>query len=159
MAIPERAALRTELQDFDDIEKKVVGGMLAVMFGQPAKIRDREWMSEQFTQVALLTGQFEDVEHAHDGVERAQEWLRNGAKPSETVHSIFKRQGVYTEDLERSKLAGKVRRRPGRKKATETSKRRVADKAARAERKTARRNERVAAARAAKAAEASSDDE
>ncbi|MEC8513402.1 MAG: 30S ribosomal protein S16 [Planctomycetota bacterium] len=92
-------------------------------------------------------------------VERAQEWLRNGAKPSETVHSIFKRQGVYTEDLERSKLAGKIRRRPGRKKATETSKRRAADKAARAERKTARRSERVAAARAAKAVEASSDDE
>ena len=72
MALPDRTALRTELQTFDDVEKKVVGGMLAAMFGQPAKIRDREWMSEQFTQVALLTGQFEDVEHAHDGVERAQ---------------------------------------------------------------------------------------
>lgn len=76
MALPDRTALRTELQTFDDVEKKVVGGMLAVMFGQPAKIRDREWMSEQFTQVALLTGQFEDVEHAHDGVERAQEWIQ-----------------------------------------------------------------------------------
>lgn len=75
MSLPDRDTLRAELAGFDDIDTKVVGGMLAVMFGQPAKIRDREWMSEQFTQVALLTGQFEDSKDAQDGVARAQEWI------------------------------------------------------------------------------------
>ena len=83
-------------------------------------------------------------------VERAQHWLSQGAKPSETVHSIFKRKEVYVGDLERSKLAGKVRKRPNRNKPTATSKRRAEAKAGRAERKTARRAERVASKRAAR---------
>ena len=91
-------------------------------------------------------------------VEKAQEWLRNGAKPSETVHSIFKRQGVYVDDLDRQKTTSKVRKRPGRKKVTEKSKRRTEAKTQRSERKVARQTERVtakrAAAAAAKAAEA-----
>ena len=88
-------------------------------------------------------------------VEKAQEWLRNGAKPSETVHSIFKRQGVYVDDLDRQKTTSKVRPRPGRKKATAKSARRTAAKTMRTERKSARQTDRIAAKRAAaKAAEA-----
>lgn len=85
-------------------------------------------------------------------VEKAQAWLRNGAKPSETVHSIFKRQGVYVDDLDRQKTNSKVRKRPGRKKATATSKRRTDAKTMRADRKTTRQSDRVAAKRAAAAA-------
>lgn len=66
-------------------------------------------------------------------VERARYWIRNGARPSETVASIFRRQGVYAEIP-----APKKRERPGRKKATKTRERRVAAKAARAEAKAAR---------------------
>ncbi|QDV05267.1 hypothetical protein Poly30_07630 [Planctomycetes bacterium Poly30] len=46
------------------------------MFGEPTRVQDREWMSEQFTQVALLTGQFDEVEHAHEGLEIAQQWIQ-----------------------------------------------------------------------------------
>lgn len=85
-------------------------------------------------------------------VEKAQAWLRNGAKPSETVHSIFKRQGVYVDDLDRQKTTSKVRKRPGRNKPTETSKRRTDAKTMRSDRKSARQSDRVAAKRAAAAA-------
>ena len=76
MEVPSRDALRQDLAAFDETDKKIVGGVLAVMFESPDKIRDPEWISEQFTQVALLTGQFETVDHAHDGVEAAQAWIR-----------------------------------------------------------------------------------
>ena len=76
MPLPSRDELRADLAQFDETKKKVVGGVLAVMFRTPDRVRDREWIVEQFTQVALLTGQFENVEHAHEGVDVAQEWIR-----------------------------------------------------------------------------------
>ncbi len=78
-------------------------------------------------------------------VERARHWLSKGALPSETVRSIFKRQGVYE-----GAAPPKIRRRPGRKKVTARHARREARKKATTEAKTARRTERVGARRAAK---------
>lgn len=76
MPVPTRDVLRADLARYDETKKKVVGGLLAVMFRSPDRVRDREWIVEQFTQVALLTGQFDHVEHAHEGVEVAQAWVR-----------------------------------------------------------------------------------
>ena len=76
MPVPTRAELRQELALYDETKKKVVGGLLAVMFRSPDRVREREWIVEQFTQVALLTGQFDAIEHAHEGVEAAQAWIR-----------------------------------------------------------------------------------
>ncbi len=81
MQVPSRDELRASLVKFDEIQTKVVGGMLAVMFGEPDRVQDREWMCEQFTQVALLTGQFEEVEHAHEGLEIAQRWIQSNISP------------------------------------------------------------------------------
>lgn len=83
MHVPSRDDLRVTLAQFDEVQTKVAGGVLAVMFGEPARIRDREWMSEQFTQVALLTGQFEDLEHAHEGLEVAQRWIASN------IHTVL----------------------------------------------------------------------
>ena len=66
-------------------------------------------------------------------VERAKHWLSVGAQPSETVRSIFKRQGVYAGAKAKPK-----RDRSGRKKKTKTGERRVATKKARVERKAQR---------------------
>ena len=66
-------------------------------------------------------------------VERAKHWVSVGAQPSETVRSIFKRNGVY-EDAS----APKKRDRSGRKKPTKTRERRKAAKQARTERRAAR---------------------
>ena len=82
-------------------------------------------------------------------VERARHWLAHGALPSETVSSIFERQGVYTDRPKR-----KPRKRPGRWKETATKKRRREAKAKREELKGQRRTERVRAKREAKQAAA-----
>jgi small subunit ribosomal protein S16 len=82
-------------------------------------------------------------------VERAKHWVSVGAQPSDTVRSIFKRQGVFEGREE-----PKPRRRPGRKKKTATRERRTQRKAARAELKDTRRKEKLVARRAARKAAA-----
>ena len=80
--------------------------------------------------------------------EAARRWLSKGARPSLTVHSIFKKEGVY-EDFPQPKKTP----RTGRSKDTATKTKRQALKKERTDRKTARRNERITAKRAeAKAA-------
>lgn len=85
-------------------------------------------------------------------VELARKWLGNGAVPSQTVRSLFKRHGVYEGDFVLGVGEGSKARK-GRRKVTKTRERRVAAEAARAERKSARRSERTAAKRAAKKGE------
>jgi small subunit ribosomal protein S16 len=81
-------------------------------------------------------------------VERARHWLERGARPSETVRSLFKRHGVFGEPK-----PPKKRDRAGRKKPTKTKERRAARDARFAARRAERAKARKAA-RAAKAAEA-----
>ncbi len=77
-------------------------------------------------------------------VERARYWLSMGAKPSETVRSILKREGAF-----QGLLPKKKRERPGRGKKTSARARRDAAQAAREAAKLARRKERLALRRAA----------
>ena len=85
--------------------------------------------------------------------ERARYWLSMGARPSETVESLFKRLGVY-EGMDRRK---KVVKRKGRGKATAKRKRRIAEKARRTGAKEARRTVRDESRRAAKKAAAAAE--
>lgn len=87
--------------------------------------------------------------------ERIRFWLRLGAKPSETVASILRRQGIPLSEHPR-----KVRDRSGRKKATQAKAHRTLDKKkrgeAKVERRKARLSQRRAAAKAAAPAEGTS---
>lgn len=85
-------------------------------------------------------------------VERARAWLDRGVQLSDTVRSIFRREGVLEGRPEKQ-----PRSRPGRKAETKKRARRSAAKAERAERKEGRRNERLAAKKAAAAAAAEGD--
>lgn len=75
--------------------------------------------------------------------ERVKHWLAQGAKPSDTVASILRAQGVPLPPRKPG------RDRPGRKKATRTKARRGAAKKVRVEAKAARRKVRLAERRAA----------
>ena len=85
--VPPRDELRQTLQGFDETRTKVVGGVLAAMFAAPDRVRDRDWIVEQFTQVALLTGQFEEAGEAHEGAEAAQDWVR--ANVDEVLNACY----------------------------------------------------------------------
>ncbi len=77
-------------------------------------------------------------------IERAKHWLSVGATPSETVNSIFRRQGVYMDRAQKV-----ARKRPGRKVQTKTRAGRTDAKANRLVAKTVRRDSRVTAKKAA----------
>jgi small subunit ribosomal protein S16 len=93
-------------------------------------------------------GLYDPVSKAADqqttlNVDRARHWMTNGAQPSDTVRSIFKRMGVFEEmDMETKK-----RDRSGRKLDTKTTATRRAVQAERGARKEARRIAKVEAAR------------
>ncbi len=83
MPVPSRDELRCELANLDATQKKLVGGVLAVLFQRPERIRDREWLVEQFTQVVLLAAdegglgeKLAATQHAHQGVDVVQEYVR-----------------------------------------------------------------------------------
>ena len=76
--------------------------------------------------------------------ERIKHWLALGAKPSETVASILRRQGIPL-----APQAPRERDRSGRKKATKAKLRRAERKKTMAAAKTERRKARLAARRAA----------
>jgi len=76
--------------------------------------------------------------------ERIKHWLALGAKPSETVASILRKQGIPLRTKPRH-----VRDRSGRKKATKTKLRRAERKKTMAAAKTERRQARLAVRRAA----------
>ena len=56
-------------------------------------------------------------------IERAKAWIAQGAQPSDTVRSIFKRAGVFGEPG--ASTVKEPRDRSGRKKATKTKARRA----------------------------------
>lgn len=62
----DRDALRSRLAALDERQKKIAGGLMAVMFKNSERVRDREWISEQFVQVALLAGEMADVDAVRD---------------------------------------------------------------------------------------------
>ncbi len=78
--------------------------------------------------------------------ERIQYWLGQGAKPSETVASILRKNGIV---LPQHAKPPKVRERSGRKKVTKAKTHRAERKKTTAEAKAERRKVRLAARRAA----------
>ena len=56
--------MRRELAGFADREKQIVGALFALMIAQPERVRDREWISEQFVRLA---GVHFDGEATRDG--------------------------------------------------------------------------------------------
>lgn len=86
----DRGELRSTLADFDDRRKKIVGGVLTVMFREPARVRDREWIAEQFTQVLLLTGGFASPEEV-------QIYARDNIHP--LLNACYALFAVVGEDL------------------------------------------------------------
>jgi hypothetical protein len=49
---PEPAVLRAELAALGDEARKVVGGLVVVMMREPERVRDREWLLENYTLLA-----------------------------------------------------------------------------------------------------------
>jgi len=70
--VPTPSEVGALLRPLDDLDKKVLGGLVALWMAAPARVRDREWTAQQFVQVATVAHGF-DGEHGpatNDDVER-----------------------------------------------------------------------------------------
>jgi len=76
-----REELRERLRALDARQRKIIGGVLAVMIENPERVREREWITEQFTQVVLLACDFEDVGSVQEGVDRIREYATEQLDP------------------------------------------------------------------------------
>ncbi|MCA8981164.1 MAG: hypothetical protein H6831_00590 [Planctomycetes bacterium] len=92
-----RAALRATLAGFDQRQKKIVGGILAVMIENPDAVRNREWISEQFAQIALLSADFEHLEDVTQGVAEVQAYVQANAEA--ILSACFQLFQFTAEDL------------------------------------------------------------
>jgi hypothetical protein len=75
----DREALAMSLARMDPQQHKIVGGLLVVLFRHPTKIRDREWLLEQLTEVVVLAGDFENPETVQDYLKTEVDGLLNCA--------------------------------------------------------------------------------
>lgn len=99
----DREQLRAQLAACDERRKKIIGGVLAVMFKNPERVREREWISEQFLQVALLAGDWEqdgggqELGSADQAVGLAQDYARANIDP--ILNACFALFACVGEDL------------------------------------------------------------
>lgn len=79
MAAPTPEEVRSALADLDPQREKMVAGLFALMVKNPDRVREREWVAEQLTQVVLMAGEF-PADTPQDGVRAVQEYLAQNAE-------------------------------------------------------------------------------
>ena len=62
MELPSPDEARVQLAGLSQRERKIVGGLFAVMVREPTKVRDREWLLGRLAQVAALSNDGGDPE-------------------------------------------------------------------------------------------------
>jgi len=86
--------VRRTLANLDTRCQKIVGGLLAVMIKNPTRVQEREWMSEQLTELTLLAGDI-DANAAHEAVELVQTFLQaNSETLLRAAFLLFQRVGL-----------------------------------------------------------------
>ncbi|HEB53257.1 MAG TPA: hypothetical protein ENI87_08395 [bacterium] len=74
--VPTPDEVRALVQPLDELDRKVLGGLLALWMSEPARVRDREWTSQAFVQVATVAHGFdaEDGPATTEDVERIRRY-------------------------------------------------------------------------------------
>jgi len=95
--IDPRAALRTTLAGFDERQQKIVGGVIAVMIENSDRVKEREWITEQFTQIVMLSGDLEQVERVDQGIDAVQAYVQTNIDP--ILSACYRLFQIVAEDL------------------------------------------------------------
>ena len=94
MDAPTGDDVRAALADLNSNKQKIVAGLLTVLMKNPTRVREREWVAEQLTQLSLLAGEFE-ASTPNDGVEAVQAFLReNSEELVRATFLLFQRVGL-----------------------------------------------------------------
>lgn len=116
-SIPTPEQVRTLVAPLDAIDRKVLGGLVALMMAEPSKVRDPEWMSERFVQVSVVAlGAGDDEAAATDAdVERVRDYatrrmpdlmLAAASLFVRTAEDLRGRAGGFTFDDARAVVRG-----------------------------------------------------
>ena len=98
MKSPSEEQVRQTLARLEPRQQKIVCGMLVVMIKNPTRVQDREWVTEQLTEITLLTCEVDDTEDV--SVQIIQDFLHNNT--SELLNSaflLFQRVAIELEPL------------------------------------------------------------
>lgn len=66
--VPTAEQVRELVQPLDELDRKVLGGLMAVWMAEPTRIRDREWTAQHFVQIATVAHGFEAADEAGEQV-------------------------------------------------------------------------------------------
>lgn len=91
--------MRALVQPLDALDRKVLGGLVALWMTEPRRVRDREWTAERFVQIATV---------AH-GFDSARDADAPAAATSEHVDTIRRYAEARMETVVRTALALFVR--------------------------------------------------
>jgi hypothetical protein len=59
-SLPSACEVRELIRPLDELDRKVLGGLVAVLMVDPQRLRDQEWLAQQFVQVAIVAHGFVD---------------------------------------------------------------------------------------------------
>jgi hypothetical protein len=76
--MPTPEEMRALLGPMDELDRKVLGGLVALWMVDPSKVRDREWTAQHFIQVATVAHGFdaEGGPATSEDVERIREYAQ-----------------------------------------------------------------------------------
>lgn len=67
--VPSVDEMRELVRPLGPLDRKVLGGLLAVWMTEPGRIKDREWTSQHFVQIATIAHGFEAADEAGETVQ------------------------------------------------------------------------------------------
>ncbi len=96
MEQPSIEELRTRIADLDAPQKKILGAIVTTMFQNATRVKEREWISEQFFAATLLAIDFSDgADSAAQSNERAQAYTKaNIDVVLNAAYLLFQQVGV-----------------------------------------------------------------
>lgn len=57
--LPTNDEMHAMMRPLDDLDRKVLGGLVALWMSEPSKIKDREWTAQHFVHVATVAHGFD----------------------------------------------------------------------------------------------------
>lgn len=92
--VPSPDEMRARIAPLDDLDRKVLGGLVAVWMAEPGRIRDREWTAQHFVQIATIAHGFDAAAAAgepaaatSDDVERVRRYAQQ--RMEQVVRTAF----------------------------------------------------------------------